>query len=162
MKIRTVILWSVAILILGVMNLLVYQREDLAVHGKTVLLQLAPVDPRSLIQGDYMVLRYALADAVDDRAVSDRGSVVVRIDERNIAHYARIYAPGMRLAQNELLLPYRRTSFSAWVGPQAFFFQEGQAEYYEDAEYGELRVSKTGRVLLVGLRDAHLQPLGPP
>ncbi|XOT97907.1 GDYXXLXY domain-containing protein, partial [Alcaligenes pakistanensis] len=29
--------------------------------GQTVLLELAPVDPRSLMQGDYMSLNFALS-----------------------------------------------------------------------------------------------------
>ncbi|MFX7329222.1 GDYXXLXY domain-containing protein, partial [Acinetobacter baumannii] len=34
------------------------QKEMLLKEGQLVLLPLAPVDPRSLMQGDYMALRY--------------------------------------------------------------------------------------------------------
>ncbi len=48
------------------------------------------------------------------------------------------------------------------IGPESFFFQEGHANYYNDARDGELRVSPAGDVLLVGLRGEELESLGPP
>src|SRR3546814_7520410 len=48
-------------LVLGAVNLQVLQKQRVLDDGRTVLLALRPVDPRSLIQGDYMVLRYAEA-----------------------------------------------------------------------------------------------------
>lgn len=162
MKIRSVILWLVAVVTLVVVNVFTYQREDLAVHGKIVLLELAPVDPRSLIQGDYMSLRYALSEEIENHTDIRRGFVVVRIDSNNVAHYVKIYDSITPLAQDEILLPFRGEAFSVSVGPESFFFQEGHAEYYDDAKYGELRVSESGGVLLVGLRGQNLNPLGPP
>ena len=32
----------------------IWQNEDILAHGRSVRLELAPVDPRSLLQGDYM------------------------------------------------------------------------------------------------------------
>lgn len=162
MKIRNLALWAVALSVLIFVNYLVFQREKLAATGKVVLLELAPVDPRSLIQGDYMQLRYALSQEVENHADTGRGFVVVRLDENNVAHYVKIYAPTTALAEDEVLLPYRREAFDVRVGPKSFFFQEGHAEYYEEAKYGELRVSDSGAVLLIGLRDENLRPLGPP
>ena len=51
-------------LILAVVNLAIWQNERLIKQGETLLLELAPVDPRSLMQGDYMALRFAMADAI--------------------------------------------------------------------------------------------------
>ncbi|RJQ16280.1 MAG: hypothetical protein C4560_09865 [Nitrospiraceae bacterium] len=48
------------------------------------------------------------------------------------------------------------------LGAESFFFQEGHAEYYSTAKYGELRVSNDGDSVLVGLRDKNLVPLHPP
>ena len=45
------------ILLLGYFNWSVYQKEQTLKEGQLVLLQLAPVDPRSLMQGDYMRLK---------------------------------------------------------------------------------------------------------
>ncbi|MCC9044019.1 GDYXXLXY domain-containing protein [Myroides sp. M-43] len=40
----------------------VLQKENTIKEGQLVLLELAPVDPRSLIQGDYMILNYAISN----------------------------------------------------------------------------------------------------
>ena len=159
---RTILLWVVALFVLGFVNYLTYQREELILNGRMVLLELAPVDPRSLIQGDYMRLNYAISNEIADRTELERGFVVIRLDENNVAHFARIYNGISPLADNELLLPFRAQFFNANVGPESFFFQEGHAEFYEEAKYGELRVSESGDLVLVGLHDANFNLLGPP
>jgi uncharacterized membrane-anchored protein len=45
------------------------------------------------------------------------------------------------------------------VGTDAFYFQEGQAERYAGAKYGELRLTGSGEAVLVGLRGPALEPL---
>ena len=57
---------GLGILILCIINVLVYQKEQHLSNGEVVLLELAPVDPRSLMQGDYMRLRFALAGTIRD------------------------------------------------------------------------------------------------
>ena len=47
-----------------------------------------------------------------------------------------------------------------WIGPDAFFFEEGTAVQYEQARYGEFRLQPDGATLLVGLRDQALKPIG--
>ncbi|MFQ5858311.1 MAG: GDYXXLXY domain-containing protein [Anaerolineae bacterium] len=74
----------------------------------------------------------------------------------------RLHDSQTPLAENELLLRYRRRAFDVRIGPESFFFQEGHAKYYDDAGYAELRVSMSGDVLLVGLRGDGLEVLGPP
>jgi len=161
MKARNFILWTVTVLILLLVNYQTYQRELLGVNGKIILLELAPVDPRSLIQGDYMRLRYALAEEIEKHTNLDRGQFVVQIDSNNVAHFVEIYDSVTPLAQNEILLPFRQ-DYNVYIGPESFFFQEGHAKYYQKAKYGEFRISSSGSILLVGLRDAAFKPLGPP
>ena len=55
---RKLAVWLVGISILVAVNYAIWQKEQLLTHGKTVILALAPVDPRSLMQGDYMRLRF--------------------------------------------------------------------------------------------------------
>jgi len=42
----------------------------------------------------------------------------------------------------------------------AFFFQEGHAQDYTKARYGEFRVAGSGECMLTGLRDENLGQLG--
>src|SRR5205807_976804 len=53
-----------AALSIGIPALLVVEKERLLAEGAPILLELRPRDPRSLMQGDYMELRYALADVI--------------------------------------------------------------------------------------------------
>src|SRR5690606_22795049 len=46
------------VLVLTVVNVDIYRKESLLAEGKPVILQLRPVDPRSLMQGDYMALNF--------------------------------------------------------------------------------------------------------
>lgn len=162
MNFRQLFLWLIALLALATINVLVYQSEQLAANGQAVFLELAPVDPRSLLQGDYMRLRYALSDSIEANAVTRDGFIVVRLDENGVAQYARIHNPQTPLAESEVLLRSRQRDFDVYIGPESFFFQEGHAQYYTNARYAELRVSAAGDVLLTGLRGPKLELLGPP
>lgn len=60
-------IWLVGVFVialLGAVNYKVQQFEDVLATGKPVILKIAPVDPRSLMQGDYMVLNYAILSEI--------------------------------------------------------------------------------------------------
>lgn len=162
MRMRNIILWLTAIVVVIGASISALGRERLATTGRLVYLELAPVDPRSLIQGDYMRLRYAISREAQVQTGPRKGLVVVGLDDELVAHYVRIHNSQTPLAENEILIAYIQRDFNLSIGPESFFFQEGHARYYEDAHYAELRVSDTGDVLLIGLRGEHLEALGPP
>ena len=45
------------------------------------------------------------------------------------------------------------------LATNAWFFEEGSAERYEPARYGEFRVDADGELLLTRMRGKDLQPL---
>jgi hypothetical protein len=51
---------ATALAVLLVANFAIGQKEALIARGRPVFVALAPVDPRSLMQGDYMRLRFRL------------------------------------------------------------------------------------------------------
>jgi uncharacterized membrane-anchored protein len=161
MKFRSIILWLIAIVIVLGVNVSVFQRERVATTGRLVLLELAPVDPRSLIQGDYMLLRYDISRDVEQEIFEQNGTIVVSLDPNSIGRFVRFDTQGIPLAENEVRMKYFQRGYDVYIGPESFFFQEGHARYYSNARYGELRVSETGDVLLIGLRGEELQALGP-
>lgn len=161
-KLRYLMLWVVGLLALGATNILIAQKESLIATGQPIFLELAPRDPRSLLQGDYMAFSYALARAMNGAALQSEGYVVIRLDAQNIAHYARLHTPQTPLAANEVLLLYRWRAGAVHFGAESFFFQEGQAPYYATARYAELRVAASGESVLVGLRGPNLEPLDAP
>jgi uncharacterized membrane-anchored protein len=147
--------------VLGVTNLQIVQKERLLRDGGSVLLELAPVDPRSLIQGDYMALDYAIARQLMTQPTWPRdGQLVVAPDADGVARFVRRHESGAPLGPGERLLTYRTRNGRVRIGADAFFFQEGQASRYAGARYGELKVDAAGTSLLVGLRDANRQSIG--
>lgn len=149
--------------VLGVANWTIYARERQLAEGAVVLLELAPVDPRSLMQGDYMALRFKMENEVFGagraRDAAD-GRIVVRPDARGVATYVRLDG-GEPLATDERLLRYRVRDGRVKFATNAFFFQEGHAKLYERARYGEFRATPRGELLLTHLRDEALERLGP-
>jgi uncharacterized membrane-anchored protein len=154
-----VIFAGLALVVLALV-VLVVRKERVLSHGTPVLLELAPVDPRSLMQGDYMVLDYAVSRKVGQSATPRQGLLVLRLDAEGVGHFVRQHTPDAPLAPGELLLGYKERDGRIRLGAESFFFQEGHAERYAGAKYGELRVASDGSSVLVGLRNAERQPLG--
>lgn len=160
---RKWIFWPLSAGVLAVLNALIVHKESVLRSGEPVYLRLAPQDPRSLIQGDYMELRYDLTERLPaglvDAASAD-GHIVIRVDRDRVGHFVRLHG-GEPLAGEEKLLRYRKRG-RLRLGAESFFFQEGHAFHYERARYAELRVTSSGESVLVGLRDDRFNRLGPP
>jgi uncharacterized membrane-anchored protein len=154
-----IIFGGLALVVLALV-VLVVRKERVLTHGTPVLLELAPVDPRSLIQGDYMVLDYAVSRELGGSNEPREGRLVLRLDEHGVGHFVRLHEPGTPLGPGELLLRYKVRKGRVRLGAESFFFQEGHANRYVGARYGELRVTGDGSSVLVGLRNAERQPLG--
>ncbi len=155
-----------ALLVLGALNHAIAGKENIRRHGELIYLRLVPVDPRSLMQGDYMALRFKLArelESADEKSghVQQEGETRharIALDAHGVASLA---APGAQApAQTPLRLRYRTRDGRIWLGTNAFFFEEGQAERFTDARYGEFRIDReSGEAVLVGLRDGALKSL---
>ena len=160
---RKRVLWVVLGVTLVVANVAIFGKERILRDGRIVLLQLAPRDPRSLLQGDFMALRYVLANEVSRQRggeVSADGSIIVTLDLNDIATFVR-FDDGSGVAGDELLLRYQKRGEGVRIASEAFFFEEGQEALYRNARYGELRVDAVGNAVLVRLRDGDLRELGP-
>ena len=57
---RRLYILAVLVLFLGGYALAAQRMETVRAEGKTILLALAPVDPRAPLMGDYMALRYVV------------------------------------------------------------------------------------------------------
>lgn len=163
-RVRTLLVMAGLVLALAVVNIGIARRESLLRSGETVLLALAPVDPRSLMQGDYMALDFAIAADIRaampaDSDASRDGYAILALDGERVASVRRIQDQALPRAGDELALRYRLRSGRVRIVTNAWFFAEGQAERYDAARFGELRVGDDGDALLVAMRDASLQPL---
>lgn len=154
------------ILILLLVNQAVLDKERQLRDGIRVLLPLAPVDPRSLMQGDYMRLRYALErELMQTRSGAQRdtddGFLLVQLDEHAVATLKQVERTRPdTLRPGELALQYRIRRGQLKLASNAYFFPEGQAAVFQPARYGEFRVNDDGGLLLTGLYDADYRRLG--
>jgi len=154
-RFRIFVLLAMLVVILGVINSQIVTKERTVREGAVVLLRLAPIDPRSLLQGDYMALRYRLADDVAQAAAAagvEDGTAVIRLGDQNEASFVGIYN-GEQLDSDQLLLRFRKRGETVRLASDAFFFEEGHGDKYSGAAFGELRVAGSGDAVLTGLRD---------
>ena len=149
------------VLLLAGVNLVVAQRERLLDGGRVVLLELAPVDPRALMQGDYMALEFRVArEASEALGDSHDGRLVLALDDRGVARFVR-RDDGTPLRDREVRLRYRVRDGRVKLGSNAWFFEENQGQAFASARFGEFRVSDGGDALLARMRDATLAPIEP-
>jgi uncharacterized membrane-anchored protein len=152
-------------LVLAVVNRQIAAKESIRRSGTPIFLELRPVDPRSLMQGDYMALRFSLAEDLARRlgeplagqrrpSEGSFGLAPIRLDGAGVATLAA------EDRSEPLRLRYRIRNGVPWLGTNAFFFAEGDAERFAPARFGEFRLDPgTGEAVLVGLRGAALEPL---
>jgi len=159
----------------------IWSNERILAHGQPVLVKLAPVDPRSLMQGDYMTLRYELDDEIrsafpltyhystwrdhkEAREAPFPSYAYLSLDDAN--RTATLHSTGAALAPlpegATLALKLRHKGRWPKIGLDAFFFQEGHGKIYEAAKWAELRVAPNGKALLLNLRNDALEILGEP
>lgn len=151
-----------AVLVLGAVDLSIAMKERIKREGEVVLIELGPRDPRSLMQGDYMALDFPLARRIAESWAGagakpregESGTAYIVVDPQRVASWAAAGTPGA------LPLRYRVRNGEAWIGTNAFFFEEGAQGRYAPARYGEFRLDRaSGEAVLVGLRNAKLGPL---
>ncbi|MCJ8165505.1 GDYXXLXY domain-containing protein [Pontibacter sp. E15-1] len=158
---RNLVILLNLLLLLGFFNWSVLQKERILAHGKLVLLQLAPVDPRSLLQGDYMRLNYAISQPTNLSSLPSRGYVVVRVGAGGMARLVRYQEETNPLKAGEQLIRYSKTERSIQIGAESYFFEEGQGEVFAAAAFGGLKVDQRGNSVLVGLYTAQGQLIRP-
>lgn len=166
-----------AVIALGLIavNVSIWQKEQLLKQGAVMILPLAPVDPRSLMQGDYMALNYALTRPLEltlyQQAEScgatlsapclpTSGTLIVDLDAQRHATQAR-FDQGEPLQPNQLRVKYHQHYGSLTVGTNAWFFQEGHADRFAQARYGAFRVGSDGTALLTDLLNEQGKAIQP-
>ena len=177
-------------LILAVLSItffivMIARHEGHLANSKSIYVKLKPVDPRSIIQGDYMALNYHLyfgslppATVLTDARISepDESEHLKReyfYNQHSVISYVQLDAQRkvIRTSFNpNLLTAYPNASATLvlknpentfeglYPAARSFLFAEGLESCYRDAQYAELKVQENGQPLLVGLVDENLQP----
>jgi uncharacterized membrane-anchored protein len=121
-----------------------------------VLLPLRPVDPRAFMQGDFMALAYAQSarpeSEGDDDELPPKGIAVLSLDDNNVGSFLRLSDQAARTGKFEITMKFIDSSRAPYGGAR-YFFEEGTAAAFEDADYGVFKVDGYGNAMLVGLAD---------
>ena len=171
--------WSSALLLAGLLMALgsvlwdVRGKEQVMAQGQKIYIPLMPADPRSLMQGDYMALRFAippqlqqqLGESATGWSLQSTRLAIASINAQGIAQLQRLAQTGQAAqqtpSQNEITVPLKLLKGQWTVVTDAFFFPEGQGTPFQNARFGEFRALPDGRMLLVGMADEKLQPIAP-
>ncbi|PID67090.1 MAG: hypothetical protein CR959_01990 [Fusobacteriales bacterium] len=127
-------------------------------------LKLEPIDPRSLMQGDYMTLNYNIVGKAVESLGEDynirvrrRGYIVVKLNKNNVAEYVDVVKniKDFKNKNNDkvLFIAFRGNGYANLkINADTFLFQEGDAKLYENAKYSKV-VLINNRLRLISLAD---------
>ena len=138
--------------------------EGIKETGQTVLLDLRPADPRALMMGDFMALRYVEernTGVSKNKELAPSGQFIMKLDKNNVATFVRV-ADDKALAADEIKINYIRQKRGVTFGAPRYYFQNGTAKTYEAGEYGIFKISPSGRAILVGLADENFKTIQAP
>lgn len=163
-----------ALLQTGILFGAVEKRATILRGGKEVVLQTEPVDPRDLMRGDYVSLRYQISsikrDAVQGAPSAGERTlyVTVKPDGDGLAQFSRAsFAPFTDLSDGEVQLRGTAVNtilnapgaiISVLYGIERYYLPEGEGRRVEDAQHAKritavVVVDRNGQAVLKSLRD---------
>jgi len=131
--------------------------ETLLSSGTSIKLAIEPLDPRSILQGDYVRLQYnittppdTIAQELEARRSNSRIKVVLQQGTDGIYNFERIYKKGEAITDKEIVI---NGSTSGWrninYGIETYFVPEGTGiETEQNARFAYVMVGKNGDALL--------------
>ena len=159
----------VALMQTGVLAYAVYARDQLLKHGREIVMQVTPVDPRDVFRGDYVILGFPMS-AIEhtaekygalDPALETGGAIYVTMSpgSDNAWSVTKVSAEyPNELAAQDVVLQGRVVRIDrgveeqkAWInarfGVESYFVPEGTGKELE----AKLRDQKIQAILVVGL-----------
>ncbi|MEH7386274.1 GDYXXLXY domain-containing protein [Bacillus sp. JJ1521] len=152
--------WSligfILLLQLGFVGYQIGSNEAHLKNGKEITLELAPVDPRSMLQGDYVILRYEIAEVNELKNVQsgNRVYILAKKDKNGIYQREKVLTSidpkKYQLAENEVLIAGKYNGYNGVIlGIESYFVKEGTGlDLQRDAKHAKVRVAKNGNALL--------------
>lgn len=157
---RYLIITFTGVIIVVLLSSQIYSLEHLRANGRTVLLELRPVDPRALMMGDYMALQYAQdrSENIPQDKLEPQGTLIFT-DKEGVGEFLRV--GDVTTSDEEYKIAYIKERFGINIGSPRFYFENGTAQDYVSARYGVFKVDETGRAILVGLADEDKNVINP-
>ena len=148
--------WIIILVQLIISGGIFTKNEVLLQNGKEIKLALQPIDPRSLLQGDYVELNYDIAHVTLPHVKDgEKVKLVLRPNKQGVYEYARIYQ-----ADDDWNKPYASKkkdvvitgSYHDWgiqYGIEHYFIPEGTGSKVEsEARFATVRVGKNGDAIV--------------
>ncbi|ACJ33933.1 GDYXXLXY domain-containing protein [Anoxybacillus flavithermus] len=131
-----------------------FDKEQHLQYGQQIKLQLEPIDPRSLIQGDYVRLQYEIS-TIEGMNEWGKVQVILRKDEAGIHRLVGIYSlngkerNGDMYQEGDVLVNGNIYGDTIIYGIETYFVPEKTGgDIQQHARFAYVRVSKTGDALL--------------
>ncbi|MCQ9283637.1 GDYXXLXY domain-containing protein [Priestia aryabhattai] len=153
---RRTAVWIIILVQLIMLGGIFTKNEVLLQNGKEIKLALQPIDPRSLLQGDYVELNYDIAHVTLPHVKDgEKVKLVLRPDKQGVYKYAKIYQ-----ADDDWNKPYTSKekdvvitgSYHDWgiqYGIEHYFIPEGTGSKVEsEARFATVRVGKNGDAIV--------------
>ncbi|WP_110114023.1 GDYXXLXY domain-containing protein [Bacillus sp. CGMCC 1.16541] len=152
------ILISIIAIQLVLVSVQVTKSERLLANGKTVTLQLEPLDPRSLLQGDYVILRFTISrvELTQEPNYNEKIKVGLVENEQGIYEYRTYVAKDQNINdQADVWINGRyKGSGNVEYGIENYFIAEGTGrDVEENAKYAKVKVGENGDALLIELEE---------
>lgn len=129
-------------------------KEEKNLKKATFYIKTVPVDPRSLIQGDYMVLNYDIAESARMEIGNIRkGYIRIKINDLKIAEFIRIDEEYLPPSNNEISIQFQKNGSNIDIGVNSYLFQEGTGNKFQKAQYAEVIELKNDKLRLKNLLD---------
>ncbi|AZH31787.1 DUF2157 domain-containing protein [Paenibacillus sp. M-152] len=161
MRLSPLLIAIVIVLQLGIIGYQTARSEALLATGASVKLKLAPIDPRSLLQGDYVALNYDISTPPSKNPLQEKDwnrgkvKVVLTPDSQGVYIADRLYQDGEKLAHHEIVLNGQWNGSRILYGIENYFIPEGTGRTVEqNAHYAYIRVSRNGDALLERLVES--------
>ncbi len=155
---RKILIVAVTMLILTAINFKIYQTEHSIKYGKSIYLKLAPIDPRSLMQGDYMALRYDIENELSDANLGNIKKIVLTLNKNRVAKI-KSFEKVDKLGKDDFLVSFKKKPYRAELKlAHRYYFQEGKAKTYQKAVYGKFKTNGS-KIILVNLADKDFKDL---
>ncbi|MDQ0215874.1 putative membrane-anchored protein/putative membrane protein [Oikeobacillus pervagus] len=141
-----------------------YQKESQLQQGELVALSLQPVDPRSMLQGDYVQLGYSIANDYREQVKNDyKGRVTIQLKpttktvtyqgEKIPVYEAKNFSHTKTKPKESLFMNGKGYYGTLTMGIEHFFIEENTGEKWEGKKFALVKIAKNGDAILVTLVD---------
>lgn len=154
------------VLLMAGLSMVIYNQEQIINSEKIAILETRPVDPRDLLRGEYVILRYAIeadaGDLLDANSTASKAFIILDLNEQGVASVQEVV---FEEPTNEVLYIGADINGRLLTIPDInqYYLEEGTGKSIEDM-IGKLQVQvgiKDGEVRIVQLLDSNFEPVLP-